>query len=137
MKNVILFLWQLPQNILGFFMIIFLDAYKPCFDPEKEFWIYYKTRFSSFSLGYFVVMNGFIYSEIDLKHEFGHQKQSIYLGWLYIPIIGIPSFLGNIWDRIFHKGWKMNKRKRWYYSLPWEKWADKLGYVKRNYLWGL
>lgn len=80
MKNVILFLWQLPQNILGFFMIIFLDAYKPCFDSEKEFWIYYKTRFSSFSLGYFVVMNGFIYSEIDLKHEFGHQKQSIYLG---------------------------------------------------------
>ena len=134
MKNIILFLWQLPQNILGYFMMIFLDAYKPCFDTDKEFWLHYNTMFSNFSLGYFVVMNGYIYSEIELKHEFGHQKQSLYLGWLYIPIIGISSFLGNIWHRIFHKNCEMNKRKKWYYSLPWEKWADKLGNVKRNYL---
>jgi hypothetical protein len=64
-------------------------------------------------------------------HEYGHSRQSRMLGPLYLIIIGLPSLLGNIWDRLFHQGWESDERERWYFSLPWEKWADKLGGVSR------
>ena len=66
-----------------------------------------------------------------IRHEQGHQKQSLYLGWLYLIIIGIPSFCGNIFDRLFHRKWDVSKRYDWYFSQPWEKWADELGGVNR------
>ena len=62
--------------------------------------------------------------EIDLKHEQGHQKQYQMLGgFLYYLIIGIPSFFGNLIQRIF---------KYDYYKQPWEAWADRLGGVERH-----
>lgn len=51
--------------------------------------------------------------------------------WETIFLIGIPSFIGNIFDRLFHKKWSVEKRITWYYKQPWEKWADTLGGVKR------
>jgi len=52
----------------------------------------------------------------------GHQKQSLYLGWLYLIIIGLPSVTGNLLNRVIDFD---------YYKQPWEAWADKLGGVKR------
>lgn len=66
----------------------------------------------------------------DFKSNF-YQIQSLYLGPLYILIIGIPSVIGNLWDRIAHKSWSNAKRIKWYYTLPWEYSADKLGGVSR------
>lgn len=66
-----------------------------------------------------------------VRHEYGHQKQSLYLGWLYLVVIGLPSLCGNIIDRVFHKKWTKARRIKWYYSQPWEKWADSLGGVGR------
>lgn len=60
-----------------------------------------------------------------LHHEHGHQIQSRRLGPLYLIVIGLPSLLGNIYSRIFHKS------AEWYYKQPWEAWADKLGGVER------
>lgn len=132
-KKVLLFLWQLPQNILGFIIALFLVDY------EKEIcrvnvFIHYKTWLSSFSLGYFIFINGYCHGDVSVKHEKGHSKQSLYLGIFYILLIGIPSLLGNIYDKLFHKKWTTFNRLKWYYNLPWEKWADKLGDVKRNYI---
>jgi hypothetical protein len=71
---------------------------------------------------YIVFDNRRTLEDNDIKHEMGHQKQSLYLGWFYLIIIGLPSVIGNLIYRI---------KKFNYYSLPWEKWADKLGNVKR------
>ena len=70
--------------------------------------------------------------DLTVKHEYGHAIQSVYLGPLYLIIIGLPSVLGNLYDRIFHKNWKSVDRIKWYYNQPVEKWADKLGRVDRT-----
>lgn len=125
-KKIFLFLWQLPQNIIGFFAIVLLDAYKPCAIYDVDVWLHYKTFFTSVSLGMFIIMNGYRQTENEIKHEMGHQIQSMSLGWLYIPLIGLPSVIGNLLFRV-----PAIKKRFNYYDLLWEKSADKLGEVTR------
>lgn len=124
MKKVLLWLWQLPQNLLGLLVILFTGAHKTaeCYRTTKRF---------GASLGEYVILGDVYANATTIKHEQGHQKQSKYLGPLYLILIGLPSASGNVWDRLFHKKWPVSKRISWYYSLPWEAWADKLGGVKR------
>lgn len=133
MKDMLLYLWQLPQNLLGLVL---------CFIYKMESGLWYKDRFvrfnkrfpSGISLGNYIILQTYPFSKPgwnDVKHEYGHTIQSRYLGPFYLIVIGLPSLLGNIWDRLFHNGWKWQDRDRWYYSQPWEKWADKLGKVNR------
>lgn len=130
MKKILLFLWQSPQNILGILVILFTNAKPRLFQAESiKFWFSPVARFG-ISLGNFIILGGY-YESKNIKHEFGHQKQSLYLGWLYLLVIGIPSFLGNIWDRVAHRNWLVSERIKWYYNQPWEKWADELGNVNR------
>ena len=124
MKNVLLYLWQLPQNLLGLVVIAFTRA-------KKKGDIYHADGYRfGVSLGNYIIFGGFFNSTHE-KHEQGHQKQSLYLGWLYLIVIGLPSVTGNLWDIITHKKWSYCERDEWYYSLPWEAWADKLGGVRR------
>mgnify|MGYP003290142111 CR=1 FL=1 len=116
MKKVLLFLWQLPQNIIGILVVLFCVA-----GPDSNN-VYICDYNFGVSLGNFIIMNK-NYSRTDLKHERGHQKQSLYLGWLYLFTIGILSVCGNLYDRYIHR--------IDYYNQPWEKWADKLGGVVR------
>ena len=114
---VLLWIWQLPQNIIGLLVILFTRAkHKKSYDV----WFTEKYRFGV-SLGNYIIFGQFFY-DVALKHEKGHQKQSLYLGWLYLIIIGLPSFIGNIIWRI---------KPFDYYAQPWERWADKLGGVDR------
>ena len=133
MIKVLLYIWQLPQNILGLLVILFTGArYNDIsYDKSENFW--WATRCGRFgvSLGEYIIFGPGPVSCITLKHEQGHQKQSIYLGPLYLIIIGLPSVIGNIFDRLFHKKWSISKKILWYYKQPWEAWADKLGGVKR------
>ena len=129
MKELVLFLWQLPQNILGILVILFTGAGK----WNAFYWRSGRGRFGV-SLGSFIIFGAPSDKYIkwqSVKHEMGHQKQSQYLGPLYLLIIGLPSLTFNIWDRVMHRKWGLCKRDYWYYSLPWEAWADKLGDVKR------
>ncbi|MBQ3140602.1 MAG: hypothetical protein IJC25_01405 [Clostridia bacterium] len=75
------------------------------------------------SLGLFV----FVQPDADeylIAHEYGHTLQSLMLGPLYLPLIGLPSL---IWSRLPYFR-KMRKEKQIsYYSLYCEKWANRLG----------
>lgn len=129
MKNTLLYLWQLPQNLLGLLVILFTKA-------EKTNAFYYRTGRYRFgvSLGKYIIFGAVSDRYVkwqSVKHEQGHQKQSLYLGWLYLLVIGLPSAIGNIYDRIAHKYWSYEESEKWYYSQPWEAWADKLGGVER------
>ena len=138
MKKVLLYIWQLPQNILG---LILLGYYKLRGDlrdwpPFKDPSIYLsKYMTSGISLGNYIIFRSKNYlhfpTATDIGHEYGHCKQSRMLGPLYLLIIGIPSALGNVWDVSMHGNWPNNRRREWYYNQPWEKWADKLGDVQR------
>ena len=131
MKNIILFLWQLPQAVAGLVTIVVTGAHKI---ENGGYWFTDKGDFGV-SLGPFVVFadksGTATIPMCDIRHERGHQKQSLYLGPLYLLLIGLPSAAGNIIDRVYHKHWKSTARYIWYYRLPWEAWADKLGDVKR------
>ena len=136
LKEIVLFLWQLPQNVIGCITLLVTGCnMKSKVIDGKEYYYFVATRFnnswSGVSLGRFVVFSYEYVDDNSVKHEHGHQRQSLYLGWLYLFIIGIPSFFGNIWDRLFHSNWYMHEREEWYYKQPWEHWADKLGKVER------
>ena len=67
-------------------------------------------------------------AEMLFRHEYGHSIQSLILGPLYLPVIGIPSF---IWSRKKSLARMRGERGISYYSFFSEKWADMLGGVKR------
>lgn len=122
-KKLLLSIWELPQNILGF---VVKNIYKASYvENIGNTEIYLWSIGGGMSLGKYI----FVCDPMDMKlvrHEYGHTIQSELLGWLYIPVIGIPSF---IWANCF-EGYR-NKTGKSYYWLYTERWADKLGGVKR------
>ena len=124
MKEVLLYIWQLPQNLLGLILLLFYKREKVYHRLNGRTFYFTSEMPSGISLGNYIIMNRQD-REDGMRHEYGHTIQSRYLGWLYLLVIGLPSLCGNIWDRIFCKG------DRWYYNQPWEKWADRLGGVER------
>ena len=133
MKKVLLWLWQLPQNILGLLVILFTGAkYNDIsYDGLENFWWAKRCGRFGVSLGKYIIFGPGPVSHDSLKHEHGHQIQSMYLGPLYLLLIGLPSITGNIYDGIAHRNWCYLARVAWYYKQPWEAWADKLGGVVR------
>jgi hypothetical protein len=133
--------WQSPQMLAGAVLSRALKAGKRVYtakDGRKIEWFCFRrnTRFSKFisgfSLASFILLTENDEAEEDICHEYGHSAQSLYLGWLYLPVIGIYSAVFcNLWDRRFHKSWSYEKRIKWYYSRWSEAWADSLGGVKR------
>lgn len=122
--DIIMWIWQLPQNLLGFVISLFCE-----YDKEKKVYWCGKLFRSGVSLGNYIIFDSRL-KDIDNQrfvkmnlHEIGHQNQSYLLGWLYLVVIGLPSLVWNVLHRWFFKD-------KDYYSFYTEKWADKLGGVK-------
>ena len=135
--KVLMWIWQLPQNLLGLLVILFTRARKQTtgywefYDGQRlQEWILPKKYRFGVSLGNFIIVSDGSGSK-TIRHEWGHQRQSLRLGWLYLVVIGLPSAAGNLWDRFMHINWSNDRRIEWYYSQHWERWADKLGGVER------
>lgn len=134
MKQILLYLWQLPQNLLGLFLVKILKAKKQRYKNI----VFYSCDLarSGISLGQYIILDKIylcLHEQIlkdSLLHEVGHSIQSKKLGWFYLLLVGLPSITRNIWDRLFHKNWDEQKRKRWYYKGYPEKQANILGGVK-------
>lgn len=129
MKDFLLYIWQLPQNIVGILVLKYHEIFcKHRVDVVTNsdgvtYYIVKHLNDCGISLGKYIIFDFDTFIRYaDVNHEAGHQKQSLYLGWLYLLVIGLPSAIGNIIYR-FHKFE--------YYKQPWEAWADKLGGVKR------
>ena len=128
-------IWQFPQHIIAY-VIILINCKSIKLMVSKDGISHYLVDHlfdSAISLGNYIFLDSdgnFSYKTI--KHEFGHQKQSLILGPLYLIIIGLPSIIGNIIDRIKHKYFRRYYDPDFYYKQPWEAWADKLGGVVRK-----
>ena len=125
-KLTLLWLWQAPQHLLALAIFAVLKlAGKVVYVAENSNCLFIGLDvFIGLSLGRYIFVHQ-SYGEKTLKHEQGHSVQSLFLGPLYLLVIGLPSLSGNIYDRICHKG------PAWYYRQPWEAWADRLGGVIR------
>ena len=121
----VLYLWQLPQNLLG---LMFLLALRPEMRlNDSGLAIVYRSRRmrGGISLGRYVFLSWVQAGDRStVFHELGHCRQSRMLGPLYLIVIGLPSLLWAwLGDRI-----APDKSYYWFYT---EKWADRLGGVKR------
>lgn len=131
MKNILLYIWQLPQHLVGLLLVA-------CYKPERKHImdngniIYFSTRMlGGISLGKYSLVNIGHYRlkmEDSLKrdtvrHEaIGHAKQSLYLGWFYLLVIGLQSGLHAVLCKC---------RTHNYFDMWFEKWADKIAGVER------
>ena len=131
-------IWQLPQHIIAYVIMLVNRKSKRLYISKDGIRYYLVKRLfnSGISLGNYIFLDldGFFneYECSIIKHEHGHQIQSLILGPLYLIIIGLPSIIGNIIDRIKYKYFKKYYDSDFYYKQPWEAWADKLGKVDRK-----
>ena len=123
MKKVLFYIWEAPQNLLGLLLRLF---YKGRDSRYEDVIVRRSLKMQSgISLGRYVIVSQFARLE-TVKHEYGHSIQSKRLGWLYLLFIGLSS---GIWHLLY--GTLIPKTKNGYYRFITEKWADKLGGVKR------
>ena len=137
MGNIIkalLLIWELPQNIAGAFYFIIHGVFAKTFiiDDGDSFEMYSDKQKGAVSLGVFRVYKAEYYKssayyvKLSRKHEKGHRQQSKWLGPFYLIVIGIPSI---IWATL-HSFCKPISKIDYYWFYT-EKWADKIGGVKR------
>lgn len=128
-------IWQLPQHIVAY-MIMIVNHKSIKQMVNKDGIRYYLVKHLSncgISLGNYIFLDADgNYDNIIVRHEYGHQIQSLMLGPLYLIIIGLPSIIGNIINRIKYKYFRKYYDPDFYYKQPWEAWADKLGKVVRK-----
>ena len=130
-KEVLLYIWQLPQNLLGLALLAYYQHEKAYHRLNGRTFYYTTEMISGISLGNYIIMNRED-REDGMRHEYGHTIQSRWLGWFYLLIIGLPSGTWNIIDRlIIEKLIGYEASYTLYYKMPWEAWADKLGGVTR------
>lgn len=106
-----------------------------CYDVEyketfRDIPIYAGSFPGGISLGLYILMGEYNWKKnVDSikEHEWGHTRQSIRLGWLYLPTVGLCSICWIGLRRISEK-----LRRKSYYSVWPENQADKFGGVPKR-----
>lgn len=126
MINVLRTLWELPQIIVGiFFILCKFNKIESVFKTDEEVIVVTLNDFNSgVSFGRLIVL-GSHFSGSTYLHELGHTKQSLYLGPLYLLVIGIPSLIHNVIHGLCGRKWN-------YYKFYTEAWANKLVGINKN-----
>ena len=129
-RNLILFIWQLPQHIVA--LIYFGYLVMMCKDlgidsRYKQAIVIPCIMRGAVTLGNYVFAGLNSEYKKTIKHELGHTIQSKILGPLYLIVIGIPSITYCSLRRAFP-----SLRKKNYYDFYTERWANNLSekYIK-------
>ena len=125
MKHLLFWLWQwtwgFPQTLLGF-IVYLCNLHKPHEVFEGCIVTHWDQR-GSLGVGMFLFLDR--HADRDtLIHEYGHSVQSMLLGPLFLPIMGIPSFL---WCNLPPCRRLRKERGISYYRFYPESTANKLG----------
>jgi hypothetical protein len=121
-ENSMMWLWQLPQHLLGLILILVFNAKIDIRYTKVR--VYRTDKKIGISLGQYIIVHKLAHFT-TVKHEYGHSIQSQYLGPLYLLIVGLPSITMNILTRF-----GVLRAYRYYDRWP-ENWADSLGGVRR------
>lgn len=98
-KNIILWIWQLPQNICGFLYKKISRKNRICqvenqYTREVGAEVNLKRSKGGVTLGkYIFICQDYTDKTKVIKHECGHVRQSKILGPLYLLVIGLPSII--------------------------------------------
>lgn len=124
MMEILRYFWQLPQLIAAFIYYWYLKRKDEILDTcTCQGTIVFIKRKScrSVTLGPYIFLS-LKATDTTVRHEWGHTRQSLILGPLYLIVIGIPSI---IWAAT-HRTIAPNTD---YFDFFTEKWANKLGDV--------
>jgi hypothetical protein len=121
--------WELPQAILAALLIIIHRKKVDSCEGYKNARILYVKGFpGGISLGRIIILGSkYAGNDISKKHEYGHCRQSLMLGWLYLPLVGLPSIL-----RVLMWSIRKLEQKKYYMGYP-EDWANRLGFGEKEY----
>ncbi|MGB5310898.1 MAG: hypothetical protein WBN38_02435 [Polyangiales bacterium] len=128
--------WEAPQTALAAAMLGVEAARKRIVKIEvEEGRLVVESKVTGISLGHIVFWSreNSRWHDLDRRnraHELGHTKQSRLLGWLYLPLVGLPSISRAAYALAFRE---VTGRQwtRYYDGYP-ENWADRLGGVVRD-----
>lgn len=123
--KLVLYIWQLPQHLLGLLLCLALKSKikeTQKYEVSKVYWLSTKARWGV-SLGQYIFLAN-VYTQLTVRHEYGHSIQSKMLGPFYLLAVGIPSVIQNILSRIIGGKYAAN-----YYNRYPENWANRLGGV--------
>lgn len=117
----VLYLWQLPQNLVGLlFLLVLKGETRHRLGSIRFFFL--DTFPGGITLGEYIIVG--TRQELTVRHEYGHVLQSRMLGPLYLIVIGLPSLMWAWLGDSIAPG----KSYYWFYT---ERWADRLGGVRR------
>lgn len=124
MKNFIIkYVWQFPQMLAAWIWYL-IRKKSILYNSIGNFYtVYVGANRGGVTLGDRIFISKCYHGEylnMVIAHESGHVKQSLYLGPLYLIVIGIPSILW-AWS---HRWIAPRKSYYWFYT---EAWANKLG----------
>lgn len=125
-KQIVLWIWQLPQNLVALIMLLVLQGEIKHRLGSIRFY-FLRTFPGGITLGEYIIVGS--KQELTVRHEFGHVLQSRYLGPLYLLVIGLPSLL-HAW--LNGAIGCCDRHPDGYYHFYTESWADRLGGVKRQ-----
>lgn len=117
----ILFLWQLPQNLVALCILLFskkirkIDFRHDCLVMEVKL----PKGAGGVSLGNFAIVSPNCNDERTIRHEAdGHTVDSKIFGPLYLLVIGLPSALHLVWFNLHGIG-------KDYHDFYTERWANR------------
>lgn len=117
--------WCLPQTLVGLFWYIMVKHLLDKYSRDIGMWrgvrvTVYRQLNGGVSLGPFLFYDDTRGEHGVLLHEYGHYLQSLLLGPLYLPLIGLPSIC---WASIKKAGYFPAVP---YHAFPTEWWAERL-----------
>jgi hypothetical protein len=134
-------IWQLPQHLLAllFFGVLRLLPGEGPARPVRylDAWVTFMPGRAGVALGQYIFVSrhahsGYLHgNDRLLRHEYGHTRQSLLLGWLYLPVVGVPSITQAAYCRVASRLGNHKPAARYYERFP-EAWADRLAGVVRK-----
>lgn len=126
MKTLLTFIWLLPQNLVGL-LVLLVTKLQGAKSETYNGTIITRWKYGSgVSLGQFIFVSKYA-DEDTVKHEYGHFLNGLLVSWLYLLVIGLPSFLWAAFGGRYRR-----KHNISYYDFYTEKLADFFGGVERK-----